>query len=122
MSMALVAFSSSALISSAEKRTYWPLANSYPLPISSFSTTVPSLEQTYCCFSREPHVVCSMLKLTLAEDSLEEYRLTGTETSPKEIVADPMDLAAMVSSGLDSGLIYRQNRATARRGGGACAG
>ena len=37
-----------------------------------------------------------MLKLTLAEDSLEENRLTGTETSPKEIVADPMDLAAMV--------------------------
>jgi hypothetical protein len=36
-----------------------------------------------------------MLKLTLAEDSLEENRLTGTETNPKEIVAFPMDLAAM---------------------------
>jgi hypothetical protein len=36
-----------------------------------------------------------MLKLMLAEDSLEEKRLTGTETSPKEIVADPMDLAAI---------------------------
>jgi len=36
-----------------------------------------------------------MLKLTLADDSLEEYRLTGTETSPKEIVAEPIDLAAM---------------------------
>src|SRR5690242_17007686 len=95
ISMALVAFSSSALISSAEKRTYWPLANSYPLPTSSFSTTVPSFEQMYCCLSRAPHVVCSMLKLTLAEDSLEEKRLTGTETSPNEIVADPMDLAAI---------------------------
>src|SRR5689334_3402407 len=49
----------------------------------------------YCCLSREPQVVCSMLKLMLAEDSLEENRLTGTETSPKEIVADPMDLAAI---------------------------
>jgi len=36
-----------------------------------------------------------MLKLMLAADSLEENRLTGTETSPKEIVADPMDLAAI---------------------------
>ena len=62
---------------------------------SSFSTTVPSLEQMYCCFRREPHVVCSMLKLMAAEDSLEEKRLTGTETSPKEIVAEPMDLAGM---------------------------
>jgi hypothetical protein len=36
-----------------------------------------------------------MLKLMLADDSLEENKLTGTETSPKEIVADPMDLAAI---------------------------
>jgi hypothetical protein len=36
-----------------------------------------------------------MLKLTAAEDSLEEKRLTGTETSPKEIVAEAMDLAGM---------------------------
>jgi hypothetical protein len=36
-----------------------------------------------------------MLKLMADEDSLEEKRLTGTETSPKEIVAEPMDLAAM---------------------------
>jgi hypothetical protein len=36
-----------------------------------------------------------MLKLTAAEDSLEEKRLTGTETSPKEIVAEPMVLAVM---------------------------
>ena len=63
---------SSALSSSAENCTYWPLENSYPLPISSFSTTVPSFEQMYCCFSRELHVVCSMLKLTLADDSLDE--------------------------------------------------
>jgi hypothetical protein len=36
-----------------------------------------------------------MLKLMAAEDSLDEKRLTGTETSPKEIVAEPMDRAAM---------------------------
>jgi hypothetical protein len=38
-----------------------------------------------------------MLKLMVAEDSLEEKRLTGTETSPKEIVAEAMDLGAMGS-------------------------
>jgi len=36
-----------------------------------------------------------MLKDTLAFDSEEEYRLTGTETRPKEIVAVPMDLAGI---------------------------
>jgi hypothetical protein len=35
-----------------------------------------------------------MLKLTAADDSLEEKRLTGTETSPNETVAEAMDLAA----------------------------
>jgi hypothetical protein len=36
-----------------------------------------------------------MLKLMEAEDSLEEKRLTGTETSPKEMVAEPMDRAGV---------------------------
>jgi hypothetical protein len=36
-----------------------------------------------------------MLKLMAAEDSLEEKRLTGTETSPKEIVAEPIDRGAI---------------------------
>jgi hypothetical protein len=49
-----------------------------------------------------------MLKLMEAEDSLEEKRLTGTETSPKEIVAEPMDLAGI------GGLIYRQESDLAR--------
>jgi hypothetical protein len=44
-----------------------------------------------------------------AEDSLEEKRLTGTETSPKEIVADAMDLAGMW--GL---LIYQREAEPAR--------
>jgi hypothetical protein len=49
-----------------------------------------------------------MLKLIEAEDSLEEKRLTGTETSPKEIVAEPMVRAGM------EGLIYRQESDLAR--------
>ncbi|MFL5495940.1 MAG: hypothetical protein ACJ8DC_16265 [Gemmatimonadales bacterium] len=36
-----------------------------------------------------------MLKLIAPEDSLEEKRLTGTETSPKEIVAEPIDRAVI---------------------------
>jgi hypothetical protein len=36
---------------------------------------------------RLPQVLCSMLKLTVADDSLAEYSDTGTETSPKEMVA-----------------------------------
>jgi hypothetical protein len=43
-----------------------------------------------------------MLKLTAAEDSLEEKRLTGTETSPKEIVAELRERAAI------GAVIYRQ--------------
>jgi hypothetical protein len=49
-----------------------------------------------------------MLKLTEAEDSLEEKRLTGTETSPKEMVAEAMDLAGI------GRLIYRQEADPAR--------
>jgi hypothetical protein len=36
-----------------------------------------------------------MLKLIALEDSLEENRFTGTETSPKEIVAEPIDRAVI---------------------------
>jgi hypothetical protein len=51
-----------------------------------------------------------MLKLIAADDSLEENRLTGTETSPKEIVAEPIVRAGM------GGLIYRQDSDLARGG------
>jgi hypothetical protein len=37
----------------------------------------------------------SMLNDTLDFPSDDEYRLTGTETSPNEMVAVPMDRAAM---------------------------
>jgi len=39
--------------------------------------------------------LCSMLKLTVADDSLAEYSDTGTETSPKEMVAFPIDLGGI---------------------------
>src|SRR5215204_3341346 len=95
-SIVLVAFSSSALSSSTVKTTYWSFANSYPLLVSSRPTTsLLSLGQTYCCFKRDPHFLWSMLNDMLDLDSEEEYRLTGTETSPNEMVAVPMDRAAM---------------------------
>jgi hypothetical protein len=37
-----------------------------------------------------------MLKLTFAEDSLAEYRLTGTETSPNEMLAELIGLGGIV--------------------------
>jgi hypothetical protein len=40
-----------------------------------------------------------MLKDTLVFDSEEEYRLTGTETRPKEIVAVAIERAAMAACG-----------------------
>jgi hypothetical protein len=40
--------------------------------------------------------LCSILKLTLADDSLAEYRLTGTETSPNEILAEPIGRGGIV--------------------------
>jgi hypothetical protein len=44
-----------------------------------------------------------MLKLTEAEDSLEEKRFTGTETSPKEMVAEAMDLAGIWGTDIQAG-------------------
>jgi hypothetical protein len=40
-----------------------------------------------------------MLKDTLVFDSEDEYRLTGTETRPKEIVAEAMERAGIGGSG-----------------------
>jgi hypothetical protein len=64
-----------------------------------------------------------MLKLMLADDSLEENRLTGTETSPKEIVADPMDLAAIclvVGSSREVDILAELGHRKARLQGGEC--
>jgi hypothetical protein len=37
-----------------------------------------------------------MLKLTLLDDSLAEYRLTGTDTSPNEMLAELIGLGGIV--------------------------
>src|SRR5438128_12065029 len=95
MSIAPLAFSSRALSSSGVKMTYWPLLNSYPFTMSSFSTLSPSLEQTYCCFRRAPSFLCSQLKLIAADDSPVENILIGTETRPKDRVAEPSGCALM---------------------------
>jgi hypothetical protein len=52
-----------------------------------------------------------------AEDSLEEKRLTGTETSPKEIVAEAMDLGAMGRL-VRGRFIYRQDPNPRKKGAG----
>jgi hypothetical protein len=48
-----------------------------------------------------------MLKLTVAEDSLAEYRDTGTETSPNEMVAVPIERGGICP-------IYAANQEPAR--------
>src|SRR5207249_8235291 len=57
--------------------------------MSSFSTFSPSFERTYCCFRRAPSFLCNQLNEIAADDSPAENILIGTETSPKEIVAEP---------------------------------
>src|SRR5436189_4520803 len=94
-----VPFSSSAFSSSGVNWTYRPFANSYPLIISSFSTFSPSLEQTYCCFRRAPSFLCNQLNEIAADDSPAENILIGTETSPKEIVAEPIECAGIGPAG-----------------------
>ncbi len=66
--------------------------------MSSRGTTTSSLMHTYCCFRREPQVLCSMLKEIALLDSVAEKSLTGMETSPNETVSDAMERAAMRSS------------------------
>src|SRR6266404_6252148 len=63
--------------------------------MSSFSTFSPSFEQTYCCFNRAPSFLWSQLNEIAADDSPAENILIGTETSPKEIVAEPIECAAI---------------------------
>jgi len=94
-----VDFSSSAFSSSGDRITYWSFANSYPLTVSSRGTTSFSLEQMYCCLRRDPHFLCSMLNDTLALDSADEYRLTGTDTRPNEMVAVAMGTSWHGSAG-----------------------
>src|SRR5678816_2246530 len=91
-------FSSSSLISSGVKMTYWSRENSYPLTVWSRETTWPSFWQMYCWRSREPQSLWSMLKETLVADSAAEYSLTGIETMPNETVAVAIARGAIMSS------------------------
>jgi hypothetical protein len=54
--------SSIAFSSSGVNITYWSLANSKPLTMSSRTTGTSSLMQMYCCLSRDPQLLCSRLK------------------------------------------------------------
>src|SRR5205809_4684625 len=67
--------------------------------MSSFSTFSPSFEQTYCCFRRAPSFLCNQLNEIAADDSPAENILIGTETSPKEIVAEPIECAGIGPAG-----------------------
>jgi hypothetical protein len=56
-----------------------------------------------------------MLKLTVAEDSLAEYSDTGTETSPKEMVAVPIERGGIATHiRCKSGARKERSRKTAR--------
>src|SRR5690606_1293211 len=63
--------------------------------MASRSTTVPSLAQMYCCFSREPQSLCSRLNEIAFADCVALKSFTGIATSPKEIVKEPIERAAM---------------------------
>ena len=69
ISISWVDWASTAFNSSGENITYCPLANSKPLAISSRGTISSSWGQTYCCLTRAPHFLCSMLKRIAADDS-----------------------------------------------------
>src|SRR5204862_363145 len=89
--------------------------------MSSFSTFSPSFEQTYCCFRRAPSFLCSQLNEIAADDSPAENILIGTETRPKEIVAEPMECAGTGPAG-GRGVRGEPAGRELRRGGGARVG
>src|SRR5216683_8227854 len=90
MSMTMDAAPSRAFSSSSVTRTYWSLATSYPLTRSLRATTSWSTGQYVCCRIRVPHLAWSRLKETPAEEAA-VYSLIGMDTSPNEIVAEPIE-------------------------------
>src|SRR5437763_10842241 len=66
--------------------------------MSSGSTSTPSVGQTYCCFSREPQVLCRRLKEMALPAWVAEKSFTGIATSPNDTVRDPMERAAAITS------------------------
>src|SRR6516162_9915105 len=65
--------------------------------MSSRSTTVSCFRHTYCCRKRDPQPLCSRLKEIAWEACVAEYSFTGMATSPKEMVSDPIERAAMTA-------------------------
>src|SRR3954468_5956147 len=63
--------------------------------MSSRVTSSLSFGHVYCCLRRELHFLCSMLKDTFVFDSEDEYRFTGTDTRPNEIVAVAIERAGI---------------------------
>jgi hypothetical protein len=55
------------------------------------------LAQMYCCFKREPHPLCSMLKEIAFADWVAVKSFTGIATSPKDTVREPIERAAMTA-------------------------
>src|SRR5262245_40932092 len=66
--------------------------------MSSRSTIWPSLRQTYCCRRREPQSLCSRLNEICPVDCVAVKSLTGIATSPNEIVSEPIERGAAMSS------------------------
>src|SRR5712671_2388615 len=100
MSAVCVPASSSAFSSSGENITYWSLANSKPFAMSSRATGTSSFTQMYCCFNRDPQVLCSRLNEMARLASVAEKSFTGIETIPNETVSVAIDRAAMPASEL----------------------
>src|SRR6266851_2491561 len=100
MSAVCVPASSSAFSSSGENITYWSLANSKPLAMSSRATATSSFTQMYCCFNRDPQVLCSRLNEMARLASVAAKSFTRIETIPNETVSVAIDRAAMPASEL----------------------
>src|SRR5207247_9167914 len=66
---------------------------------SSLSTFAPTVEPTYLCFIRSPYCWGSQLNETASDAPPVENLVLGTETSPKEIVAEPIECAGIGPAG-----------------------
>src|SRR6267378_2484631 len=68
--------------------------------MSSRPTATSSFTQMYCCFNRDPQVLCSRLNEMARLASVAEKSFTGIETIPNETVSVAIDRAAMPASEL----------------------
>src|SRR5258708_33425505 len=68
--------------------------------MSSRATGPSSFTRIYCCFSRDPEVLCRRLNEMARLASVAEKSFTGIETIPNETVSVAIDRAAMPASEL----------------------